>query len=220
MNRKTLVALVALIAVALFAAAIWWNGRSAPVAGVTAVTPEISERLVRPYSPVFGPETAPVTIVEFFDPACEACRAFHPIVKDILAQYPEQVRVVIRYTPFHGESSERAIAVLEAARIQGIYLRVMEALFDRQNEWASRGTPPEDLIMQIAGSVGLNVAVAKSQVQMPGIISIINRDRADVEAIGIRQTPTFFVNGKPLTEFGEAQLRALVAAEVDAAEET
>jgi len=217
MNRKTLVALATLIAVVAFAAATWWNVRSVPVVGVPAVAPEISERLIRPYSPVFGPETAPVTIVEFFDPACEACRAFHPVVKDILAQYPEQVRVVIRYTPFHGESSERAIATLEAARIQGIYLRVMEALFDRQNEWTSRGAPTDDRIMQIAGSVGLNVKVAKTQVQMPDIVAIINQDRADVEAIGIRQTPTFFVNGKPLIEFGESQLRALVAAEVDAA---
>ena len=56
------------------------------------------------------------TIVEFFDPACEACRAFHPIVKDIMAEHGDAVRVVIRYTPFHGAASEEAIRVLEAAR--------------------------------------------------------------------------------------------------------
>jgi len=53
------------------------------------------------HSPVFGPANAPVTIVEFFDPACETCRAFYPIVKDILAQYPSEVRLVIRYAPLH-----------------------------------------------------------------------------------------------------------------------
>jgi protein-disulfide isomerase len=36
--------------------------------------------------------------------------------------------------------------------------------------------------------------------------------------MGIRQTPTFFVNGKPVDPFGEAELRALVAAEVAAAD--
>jgi len=181
------------------------------------VAPEIAELLVRPYSPIFGSESVPVTIVEFFDPACEGCRAFHPIVKYVLAQYPEQVRVVIRYTPFHGEASERAIAVLEAARLQGIYLQVMEALLAKQDEWASHGTPAATRIMQIAGAVGLDIKVATTQVQMPDIISILNQDRADVDAVGIRQTPTFFVNGKPLPEFGEAPFRALVAAEVELA---
>ena len=41
-------------------------------------------RLVRMHSPVLGPQNAPVTIVEFFDPACETCRAFYPVVKDLL----------------------------------------------------------------------------------------------------------------------------------------
>jgi protein-disulfide isomerase len=42
---------------------------------------QAENRLVRFHSPVFGPRSAPVTIVEFFDPACETCRAFYPIVK-------------------------------------------------------------------------------------------------------------------------------------------
>ena len=40
-----------------------------------------SERLVRMHSPVIGSREAPVTIVEFFDPVCETCRAFYPVVK-------------------------------------------------------------------------------------------------------------------------------------------
>ena len=40
-----------------------------------------SERLVRMHSPVIGSREVPVTIVEFFDPVCETCRAFYPVVK-------------------------------------------------------------------------------------------------------------------------------------------
>ena len=53
-------------------------------------------------SPVFGSANAPVTVVEFFDPSCEACRAFYPYVKQILAENPNDVRLVLRYVLFHG----------------------------------------------------------------------------------------------------------------------
>jgi protein-disulfide isomerase len=69
-------------------------------------------RLVRMHSPVFGPQNAPVTIVEFFDPACETCRAFYPIVKSLMAQYPDEVRLVIRYAPFH-PGSDQVVKLLE-----------------------------------------------------------------------------------------------------------
>src|SRR3546814_19849744 len=45
------------------------------------------DSLIRPHSPTIGPKNAPVTIVEFFDPSCEACRAFYPTVKGIVAKY-------------------------------------------------------------------------------------------------------------------------------------
>jgi len=72
---------------------------------------------VRDYSPVIGLENAPVTIVEFFDPSCEGCRAMYPYVKEILAEYPDNVRLVLRYVLFHG-GSEEAVRILEAARNQ------------------------------------------------------------------------------------------------------
>ena len=45
--------------------------------------------LIRPHSPVLGPADAPVTLVEFFDPSCEACRAFHPVVQEIHQPVPD-----------------------------------------------------------------------------------------------------------------------------------
>ena len=141
MKNKSVVLSVLIVGLAIFAAAVWYQTRPAPVAQVEPVQPEIAEALIRSYSPILGPEEAPVTIVEFFDPACEACRAFHPIVKDILAEYDGAVRVVLRYTPFHGEGSEQAIRVLEAARMQGIFEPVLEALLEYQPRWASHGAP-------------------------------------------------------------------------------
>ena len=216
MKNKSIVLSVLLVGLAVFAAAVWYQSRPAPVAQVEPVQPEIAETLIRPYSPVLGPEEAPVTIVEFFDPACEACRAFHPIVKSILAEHDGAVRVVLRYTPFHGEGSEEAIRVLEAARMQGVFEPVLEALLEYQPRWASHGAPAPGLILGIAEQAGLDAEAAKTQMMAPQTVGVLNQDRADVEAVGVRQTPTFFVNGKPLDPFGADELRALVAAEVAA----
>ena len=45
----------------------------------------------------------------------------------------------------------------------------------------------------------------------------MTQDAEDVAAVGLTQTPTFFVNGRPLTEFGPQQLYDLVASEVTVA---
>jgi len=192
MKNKSIVLSVLLVGLAVFAAAVWFQSRSASVVQVELVQPEIAETLIRSYSPIIGPEEAPVTIVEFFDPACEACRAFHPIVKDILAEHD-------------GE-----------ARMQGVFEPVLEALLEFQPRWASHGAPAPGLILAIAEQAGLDADSAQTQMMAPQTVGVLNQDRADVEAVGVRQTPTFFVNGKPLDPFGADELRALVAAEVSA----
>lgn len=218
MNRRGLILSVLALGAAGFGGATWFATRPGPVAEAEPVAPELADAMIRPYSPILGPADAPVTIVEFFDPACEACRAFHPIVKDIMAEHGEAVRVVIRYTPFHGAASEEAIRVLEAARMQDVYVPVLEAVLREQPRWASHGAPVPGLILQVAATAGLDAEAARTQMLAPGVVAILNQDRADVETVGIRQTPTFFVNGKPLDPFGEAELRRLVAAEVASAQ--
>nr|WP_299241241.1 thioredoxin domain-containing protein [uncultured Halomonas sp.] len=162
--------------------------------------------LVRPYSPVLGSEEAPVTIVEFFDPACEACRAFYPLTKRILEEYPDKVRLVVRYTPFHGEVSETAIRVLEVARRQDVFQPVLEALLARQNQWASHGSFDEAAILDIASQAGLDRDTAEEQLDSPKVQTVFDQDKADVKANQISKTPTFFVNGELVDPFGVQEL--------------
>lgn len=212
MNRRTMVAVTVVVAIAVFGAAAFIYKRNAEQQVAAA---QRAEQLIRPHSPVFGPEGAPVTIVEFFDPSCGTCRAFHPIVKEIMHEYPRQVRVVARYVSYH-PGSDQVNRILAAAKLQGVLEPVTEAILVAQPEWSAHGgnAPNLNRAWQIAASAGLDVAQARRDMNKPEITDALNQDMADAQAVGANKTPTFFVNGRPLPSFGVEQLVALVQEEV------
>lgn len=216
MNKQFVVVATVVVAVTAFAVAAMIFGGSRPGSAPLLAQPTDQAALVRPHSPIIGPAGAPVTIVEFFDPSCEACGAFHPIVKQILAQFPNDVRLVLRYTPFHAGSDE-AVRILEASRAQGKFEAVLDALFDKQGEWAIHGAPDLERAWAIAGEAGIDLKAAKAAAKSPEIEGVLKQDVADISTMAVEKTPTFFVNGKRLTEFGPDQLLALVQSEVDQA---
>ena len=170
-------------------------------------------RLVRMHSPVFGPQNAPVTIVEFFDPACETCRAFYPIVKNLMAQYPNDVRLVIRYAPFH-QGSDVVVKLLESAKSQAKYQPVLESLLAAQPAWADHGQPSIETAFKVAEQAGLDLVKARQDMEKPGMQAVLQQDIEDLTALQVTKTPTFFINGRSLPSFGPEQLAALVAEEV------
>lgn len=170
-------------------------------------------RLVRMHTPIIGPQNAPVTIVEFFDPACETCRAFYPIVKQIMAQHPDKVRLALRYAPFH-HGSDQVVKLIEAARKQGLYTPVLEALLAAQPEWADHAAPNIGIAFEAAARAGLDMERARQDMETPEIQAVLAQDIEDLTALQVSKTPTFFVNGRSLPSFGPEQLTRLVAEEV------
>jgi len=167
------------------------------------------DALIRMHSPTLGKPDAPVVIVEFLDPACETCRAFYPLVKDILAANPDQVRLVLRYAPFHN-GSDKVVAVLEAARKQGKLWPALEALLATQEDWSPNHTPQVELVWPHLEGLGLDMEKMRIDMHAPEIANLIAQDLADGETLKVNQTPEFFVNGKPMPSFGYEQLIALV----------
>lgn len=211
MNRRAIVIGTVAVAAAVFAAAAAYYPRE-----TNGTAPQEESNLVRAHSPVIGPADAPVTIVEFLDPSCEACRAFYPIVKQIIGAFPNQTKLVIRYAALH-EGSDEAVRILEAARLQDKFMPVLEKLFFEQPQWAIHGAPDIEKAWSFAGDAGLDVAKAREDAKSPAITAVLEQDMADVKTVNLQGTPTFFVNGKPLPTFGPQQLYDLVAAEVAAA---
>jgi protein-disulfide isomerase len=215
MLRQRIVVVVALLLVAAFAVGSMLYTTSVREAAQFLASQQ-AEALIRPHAPVIGPEDAKVTIVEFFDPSCEACRAFYPMVKQIMAFYPRDVRLVLRYAALH-EGSDEAVRIIEGARRQDKYLLALEALLAAQPEWAVHGQPDLEKAWQIVGAAGIDLAKARQDGALPEVAEILRLDAADTKALGVQQTPTFFVNGRPLTDFGPQQLFDLVTDEVNKA---
>lgn len=214
MNSKKITVAI-LLAVVLTAFLLGMNSYQRRVQNAQAekVTQQ-TDRLVRFHSPTFGPANAPVTIVEFFDPACETCRAFYPMVKNLMKQYPNDVRLVLRYAPFH-QGSDQVVKLLEAAKRQDKYVQVLEAILEAQPAWADHGKPNIELAFKVAEQqAGLDLAKAKADMANKAIELVLKQDIEDLTALEVTKTPTFLVNGRGLPSFGLDQLTALVAEEV------
>lgn len=211
-SRPKILVFVAALVIGVVAIVLTWSRAPEKEPGDPQAA-QTAAILIRPHSPVIGPPEAPVTIVEFFDPSCEACRAFHPYVKQLLADFPGKLRVVIRYAPFH-EGSDEAVAILEAAREQGRFEQVLEALLQAQPQWAAHGAPNLALAWNVASNAGLDTAPPRREVALERARQILKQDVADLNAVGVEKTPTFYVNGRPLSRFHPDELRRLVQQEV------
>lgn len=84
--RKELVALLVIGLAVVVAAVIGSSYYRTTVQNDQKVTPSANLKLVRPDNPTLGPADAKGTLVEFFDPECETCAAYHPFVKQLLQE--------------------------------------------------------------------------------------------------------------------------------------
>jgi protein-disulfide isomerase len=218
------IAIVVIVGALLGASYYRKSVQSVPVTGNTNSANKSAvflETLVRPDSPTLGSPDAPVTLVEFLDPECESCAAFAPVIKKILSQYDGKVRLVVRYMPLH-PNSLRAATLIEAAGEQGKYWQMQDYLFQKQPEWGTKhgppsAAPPPDinvLFDKYATDMGLDLAKVKAAVSENRFQAKLQRDLRDGQALGVRQTPSFFVNGRRLARFSEADLRALIDEEL------
>jgi protein-disulfide isomerase len=181
-----------------------------------ALTPVPAAPLVRPHTPTLGPANAKVHLVEFLDPACEGCRAFYPVVKQLIAENPGKIRLWVRYVPIH-RGADFVVKALEGARAQDKFWDALELLFTKQDEWTRHhAVMPQQVLDVLAGINGLDMDRLRRDMSNPAFTKIVEQDMADAKAVKVMQTPTFYINGKPLGDHGFDQLRAQVKQEIAA----
>lgn len=212
MNKKLLVSLsiISLAAIFLIGIKIVKDGEHKQA---NKIAQDNSQAFVRDYSITLGNPQAKVTLVEFFDPACEACKAFYPYVKELINQYPDQVKLVLRYAPFH-QGADYYAKLLEASRKQDKYWQTLEVLYQSQHYWASHHKAKPELAWEVLGYTTLNLDQLKKDIEDSEIQKIVEQDIQDAQTLKVQKTPSFFVNEQPLMSFGYAQLKALLEKEI------
>jgi protein-disulfide isomerase len=158
------------------------------------------------HAPVKGPATAPVSLVEFSDFQCPFCAETAPVVHQLLATYPTQVRLAFKHYPLamHKESPLAHEAALAAAA-QGKFWEMHDALFAGQDKLTR-----DDLIAK-ARLLNLDIPRFTKDVDSHRFKPIVEADRQEGNRLGVDGTPFFFINGHAISgAVGLADFKKLI----------
>ncbi len=152
-------------------------------------------------APTLGPPDAPVTVVEFSDYQCPACRSTHEVIKQARAIYGDRVQWIYKDYPLRRHPDAfRAAEASHCAEDQGKFWEYQEKLF----------TSPD---LSTAGLVNIAVQLGMSQEKFSRCLqdsrykALVEKNVQDAVGVGIDRTPSFMINGTVLV--GGPSLNAL-----------
>ena len=173
-----------------------------------------ADSLIAEHSIKLGENKKNISIVEFLDPECESCALFHPIIRKLYKEYHEDIQIVTRYLANH-KNSKFAIKILEASREQGKYEEVLDVMFEKQHLWAMHNNEKPELLWDFLAVIPqLDIEKLKKDSSNPNIDKLIDIDKSDATNLGVKGTPTIFVNSKRLTVLPQKDLFDLVESEI------
>lgn len=150
-----------------------------------AINRELTEGL-NPY--YLGTSTPKVTIVEFADFSCPYCRQSANAIREIAALYPDTVKIIWRDYLGHDDSLDLAL-IARCAGEQNKFWEMHDGLFDNQ------GATTAAVITEIAEQNDLDMKKFSQCITDRKYINLIAKDESDATRLGVKGTPTWFING-------------------------
>jgi protein-disulfide isomerase len=145
-----------------------------------------------------GNPDAPVTLEEFGDFQCPPCGKFSEFVEELLKEYNSRLRLVFRNFPLSGhEHAREAALAAEAAGLQGKFWEMHDTLYREQETW-TKAPNVRELFESYAGTIGLDVAQFKKDIDGDKARERVDSDRALADFLGVKATPTLFINNRPV----------------------
>jgi len=145
-----------------------------------------------------GPASARVTIEEFGDFQCPPCGKLSDPINQLERDYRPRLRVIFRHFPLpnHAHAREAAFAS-EAAGLQGRFWEMHDLLYREQSVW-SNAADVHSLFESYAGMLRLNVDRFKKDMESEQVEEHVASDQKHGAALGVRTTPTVFLNDRAL----------------------
>lgn len=147
--------------------------------------------LLSSFDPTAGPENAPVTVIEFFDPNCPHCQSTHPVIKEVIAKYQDRVRFHLIPFPL-SEASLPQIEAMYVAKEQGKFFEMLDAQMAMQE---TRGLPV-GTVRELATVIGMDVAMLNNRLRTGLYRRVILEQREKISATGMSSVPSILVNGQ------------------------
>ncbi|MBI4592321.1 thioredoxin domain-containing protein [Candidatus Uhrbacteria bacterium] len=173
----------------------FWNQPiEIPIPEAASPTDTMTQPTITFVNPSKGAETPTVTVVEFGDFECEACRTLAASLEILVRTFPDDVLVVWKDMPnesTHELATPTAIAAHCADR-QGMFWQYHDALFERQPYLS------ETQFTQIATDIGLDVEKFQTCYDARDTLPIVKKDYEEGLALGITSTPTLYIGDQTL----------------------
>ena len=157
----------------------------------SALADNAKEIYRRVNAPMAGNQDGDITVTEFFDYNCGYCKKSLPEITKLISG-DSKVRVVFKEFPILSKGSEEASRVALAARIQGKYWEMHQALLD------NKGQANEASAMKFAEKLGLDMVKLKADMTSPEVTAELASAKELATRMGINGTPHFLVGDKSI----------------------
>lgn len=186
---------VVLIVVISIVGLIKLAGSSGPSSSSGINVPPISKSDITKGNP-----KSKVTLIEYSDFQCPACAAYHPLVNQLLTDFNGKIYFVYRMFPLSSLHKNALISAQAgyAAHKQGKFFEMDDYLFNKQTEWAEL-SDPTTAFTDYAKLLKLDTNKFKADMNSDEAKNYVADSQNQASSIGINATPTFFVNGKQIT---------------------
>jgi len=158
--------------------------------------------------PFKGTSDAKIVVIEYSDFQCPACGAAYEPTKKVINEFQDQIRFEYRHFPlnYHTFAFKAAVAA-EAAGDQGKFWEYHDKLYENQDKLL------RDDLIRYAEELDLDIEKFTATLDGTEKNSLIEADLAEGQKTGVDATPTFYVNGKKLDNWG--QLKEAIQAEMN-----